>query len=173
MVDERITVDVRRWPHFCASCGRVFRGRVRPHYEPRFCSLRCAAANATRASALAARPVSERFWEKVAKSDGCWEWTACLFKNGYGKFLWNGKTTYAHKTAWILTHGPDLGPEDYILHRCDNRKCVNPDHLYMGDQSINVLDMITKGRAAWQKDPIAYKIRGYKLLEWRRANGRA
>lgn len=173
MADERITVDDREWPRFCLVCGQLFRGRVRPQQEARFCSRRCAAANATRASSLALPPVSERFWGKVAQSEECWEWTASLFKNGYGKFRWDGKTTYAHRTAWILTYGPDLGSEDCILHRCDNKKCVNPNHLYMGDQPTNVLDMITKGRAGWQINPIGYKILGYKLLEWRRANGRA
>jgi len=92
--------------------------------------------------------VEERFWKNVKKTDSCWLWTARgrCGSLGYGQF-WlgykDGKTT-AHRAAWILTFGD---PKDlYVLHKCDNPLCVNPDHLFLGTQQDNVRDCFSKGR---------------------------
>lgn len=87
----------------------------------------------------------ERFWEKVKKSDGCWEWTASDNGNGYGVFGVSGRTTYAHRFSFELHHG-SIPDGMYVLHKCDNRRCVRPDHLFSGTQRENVHDMIAKGR---------------------------
>lgn len=82
----------------------------------------------------------ERFWPKVSRSDGCWEWTgSCFIPQGYGRF-WMGGTKYvrAHRFAYELLVGPI--PDGLVLdHLCRNRKCVRPDHLEPVTQGENVL----------------------------------
>ena len=94
--------------------------------------------------------LKRRFWAKVAKSDGCWEWTAEIGYKGYGRFcLWSlGKrsTVAAHRVAWELTSGP-IPVGLMVCHRCDNRKCVRPDHLFLGTNQDNMTDMKNKGRS--------------------------
>lgn len=93
------------------------------------------------------RPLAERFWEKVIKTNTCWLWNACFHRNsGYGSFgISRSITDHAHRIAWILTYGPI--PEGlFICHKCDNRLCVRPDHLFAGTQKDNLQDMKRKGR---------------------------
>jgi len=88
----------------------------------------------------------ERFCDKVAFGPGCWEWKASLRPNGYGQFGWAlGDIRYAHRVAWEFTH--DSIPQGMqVLHRCDNPRCVNPAHLFLGTPRDNMLDKVAKGR---------------------------
>jgi hypothetical protein len=92
----------------------------------------------------------ERFWSKVAKSagpDACWLWTASL-NNGYGAYsLSVGRNALAHRIAYEDAAGP-IPQGAHVLHRCDNPRCVNPAHLFLGTHSDNVRDMVTKRRHA-------------------------
>jgi hypothetical protein len=91
----------------------------------------------------------ERFWGKVNKiEDGCWEWAAGLSNKGYGKFTLNNKTLIAHRVSWLFEHGEPPKDGMCVCHKCDNRKCVNPSHLFIGSHQDNVDDMISKGRKA-------------------------
>ena len=95
----------------------------------------------------AARPIAERFWEKVSKTDGCWLWTASLTRGGYGQFpLRKGVIRRAHRIAWELTNGP-VPDGLWVLHQCDNPPCVRPDHLFLGTPKDNTADKIAKGRS--------------------------
>lgn len=87
----------------------------------------------------------ERFWPRVSKSEGCWEWTGPRYPNGYGMFSYQGRTQGTHRVAWMLTHGP-IPDGLQVLHRCDNRPCVRPDHLFLGTQADNLRDCRAKGR---------------------------
>ena len=85
------------------------------------------------------RTVDDRFWEKVKKTDTCWNWTAARFKSGYGAFRIGGRdgaTVYAHRFSYELLAGPI--PEGLpIDHLCRNVRCVNPDHLEPVTQAEN------------------------------------
>lgn len=94
---------------------------------------------------------AERFWTKVRRGDGCWEWTGSRNRPGrYGRVLWRGKRLLAHRVAWTVAGG-EVPDGLRVLHRCDNPICVRPEHLFLGTQADNVADMIAKGRAKNQR----------------------
>lgn len=88
----------------------------------------------------------DRFFSKVEKKDGCWNWTATVSRNGgYGMFYLAGKMRIASRVSWEL-HSGEIPNGLCVLHRCDNPKCVNPNHLFLGTHKDNSIDMIKKGR---------------------------
>jgi len=86
----------------------------------------------------------KRFWNKVNKSGSCWLWTGACPQR-YGVFGFMKKNILAHRMSWILTYG-EVPDGMKVLHKCDNTKCVNPEHLWLGTQKDNIQDMINKKR---------------------------
>ncbi len=96
------------------------------------------------------RPLAERFWAKVllAGDDECWLWTGSRDASGYGRIGIGAPSRYielAHRVSWELHFGP-ISEDKHVLHQCDNPPCVNPRHLFLGDQAANNRDMWSKGR---------------------------
>lgn len=91
-------------------------------------------------------PFLHRFWKKVQKRNkGCWKWTGNRFQSGYGVIQVNKKLLVATRVMWIVTHG-ELTDDLCVLHSCDNRGCVNPEHLFLGTKGDNAKDCVSKDR---------------------------
>lgn len=85
----------------------------------------------------------ERFWKKVQKTATCWNWTAAQ-RNGYGVIKINKKLISTHRLSYEI-HKGSIPDGLLICHSCDNRLCVNPEHLFLGSYSDNTIDAVNKG----------------------------
>ena len=100
-----------------------------------------------------ARPAIERFWERVNKTDGCWEWTGSKNRKGYGIIGLGSKTALAHRWFYMLETGVELPPTLFVCHHCDNPACVRPSHMFVGDNGANQKDLANNGRHWLQLHP--------------------
>ena len=88
---------------------------------------------------------------KIVES-GCWEWQGAISDTGYGALTIKGKTIHAHRYSYQINIG-DIPKGMFICHKCDNRKCVNPNHFFLGTNGDNMLDAREKGRMPTAKCP--------------------
>lgn len=98
--------------------------------------------------------LKKSFWKKVKvlSDNECWEWQRSLTKDGYGQFSSRVRSLFGisvrgSRAAWQLTYG-EIPVGMQVLHSCDNRKCCNPRHLFLGTHKDNMRDMKLKGRQA-------------------------
>lgn len=92
------------------------------------------------------KPFAEAFWGKVIVGEGCWQWKSSTNGHGYGRIRTSAShTELAHRISWMMTNG-EIPADRFVLHRCDNRRCVNPGHLFLGTYLDNNRDMVVKGR---------------------------
>ncbi len=133
----------------CKGCGKEFRTipAIIRAGGGKFCSRKCTNKNYPRKDPL------ERFLKFVNKTPTCWIWTGSK-RWGYGQFNleWTEFPIGAHRASWILLKGP-IPDGLWVLHHCDNRPCVNPDHLFLGDVKDNGHDAAKKGRLARKLTP--------------------
>lgn len=87
----------------------------------------------------------QRFLKKVGKTPFCWLWRGSKSAGGYGRIMINYRRVRAHRLSWEIYHG-DIPPGMFVCHICDNPLCVNPNHLFLGTNKDNVMDMVGKGR---------------------------
>jgi hypothetical protein len=121
-----------------------------------------------------------RFWAKVNKNGPvpshrpelgpCWVWTASLGSHGYGQLSTvNGPET-SHRLSWLLHYG-SISPGQCVLHHCDNRACIRPDHLFLGSRGDNLVDMKNKKRSTWGERQWAHKLTESDVQSIRRMYG--
>ena len=129
-----------RLSRICPVCSAAF--RVEPNQLRRgagiYCSRPCKNVGGR-------RPLADRLWDKVDRSGGpdvCWPYTT-ITKDTYGLIYYlkdDGSRDFisSHRAAWFVTHG--VLPQAWVLHRCNNKRCCNPAHLYLGTHQDNMLD---------------------------------
>ena len=123
----------------------------------------------------ARKPIAERFWPKVERTADCWLWKGGTSSAGYGQMVIEGKPVRAHRISWELTHGSIprwTGFSDLcVLHKCDNKICVNPFHLFLGTQADNMRDRGEKNRTARKSIYITHCKHGHEFTpentQWR------
>jgi hypothetical protein len=94
----------------------------------------------------------DKFWIQVNKKskNECWTFLVKLYQNGYGCFRMKKLDVLTHRISFLLEHGYLPSNKNIVMYTCDNRSCVNPNHLMEGSNSDNILDMVTKGRGNYK-----------------------
>lgn len=117
--------------------------------------------------------VEEWLWSRVdIVKSGCWEWIGPLSHDGYGAIVvnYNGKKLYRpHRLSWMICFG-EIPHDLRVCHTCDNPKCINPKHLWLGTMKQNTLDSVIKGRANRAKGEMTgkSKLSNSQVIEMRK-----
>lgn len=98
---------------------------------------------------------------------GCWEFLGYKDKNGYGQITYKSKSYLAHRLAYMICVG-EITKGYYVLHKCDNPPCINPEHLFLGTQTDNIKDRHLKGRDAVGETANKSKLTGESIVNIRK-----
>lgn len=131
----------------CELCGNKVTRETKQKTPQRFCSNKCVN--------LSMKATEQELWKRaikayekdVIKQEGCWDWKGLLYKKGYACISGSctHKTRSAHRISWMIHKGP-IPDGMHVLHNCDNRKCTNPEHLFLGTNLDNSNDCTKKFR---------------------------
>jgi hypothetical protein len=97
-------------------------------------------------------PEYDRHWIERHKrrctvdANGCWLWTGFKHPKGYGSTSYRNRSTNVHRAMYQAVHGVKLRPDQFVCHRCDVPSCCNPEHLFLGNNDVNMADKCAKGR---------------------------
>lgn len=141
----------------CLTCNRTVSYNTHGRPIARYCSRKCSGTagskkyfesaftwnKATKEEAM--NRLIKNYNERIIKTDSCWEWNGVIANTGYGALKYKGKIVGVHRLSWLI-HKGEIPPGDFVLHHCDNRKCSNPDHLFLGTPKDNTQDMLKKNR---------------------------
>lgn len=160
----------------CESCGNTFHYSSSRRPNARFCSKKCLSKltkheqdakrkylweSETRDQYIEAMKI--KFEKFVIRSSGCWDWAAYKNKQGYGIMLHRNKTLKAHRASYMIYKG-DIPDGIFVLHACDNPSCANPEHLFLGNNLINMRDMAAKKRNKPRSKLLEHQIKTIKQL---------
>jgi len=132
----------------CRNCKLEFNGV----YRQKYCSIKCRL----------------EYCSEIDNETGCINWKSAISNKGYGVINIKNNTRLAHRIAYENVYG-HLLDDILVLHKCDNSRCINVDHLFTGSHEDNMDDMAKKGRAAWSKVKMPAEIRK-KIWETRKKN---
>lgn len=129
----------------------------------------CARACHTVAKRYSLERSLEIMWKHIDRDgpNGCWIWTGGVNNMGYGKMKFGTKIMAVHRLVYQLAHG-FIKPRDWCLHKCDTPRCVNPEHIFLGDDSANMADKVAKGRQTRGEDAFKAKLNNAQVMEMRR-----
>lgn len=137
----------------CKNCGnKIIPGKWNKHRLRKFCNKKCSAIDRSKKREGMRKSISEcakKFWENVdvKTSEECWEWQGCMHgPNGYGWFTGGParRRDFTHRiSVWISTGEYPYGL--VVRHKCDNKRCINPNHLLTGSMADNSRDAVERG----------------------------
>jgi hypothetical protein len=138
----------------CENCKKSYKSKIGYNVNGRFCCAKCwyewVKKNPKTHHQYSEEErlliMKRKFEEKVIRKEGCWDWKGYCDPCGYPRFgIGRYEKIRGHRVSWILHKGP-IENGKYICHHCDNPRCTNPDHLFMGTPKDNEQDMTDKGR---------------------------